>query len=70
MVSRFTSQNIPISQDCSKAKAVEFYNKAIEQGAQFPSFEASNGWLEKFQNRYDIRCKTITGEANPRVLTK
>ena len=64
------SQNIPVSQDLLKAKAVELYNKAIEQGAQFPNFEASNGWLEKFQNRYDIRCKTILVKANPRVLTK
>ncbi|CAG8672506.1 16720_t:CDS:2, partial [Acaulospora morrowiae] len=37
------SQNIPVSQDLLKMKAVELYNKAIEQGIQFPNFEASNG---------------------------
>ena len=64
------SQNIPVSQDLLKAKAVELYNKAIEQGAQFPNFEASNGWLEKFQNLYDIRCKTITGESESACLNQ
>ena len=64
------SQNIPVSQDLLKAKAVELYNKAIEQGAQFPNFEASNGWLEKFQNQYDIRCKTITGESESACLNQ
>ncbi|CAG8678596.1 5736_t:CDS:2, partial [Acaulospora morrowiae] len=56
-------QNIPVSQDLLKMKAVELYNKAIKQGVQFPNFEASNGWLKKFQNRYNICCKTITGES-------
>ncbi|CAG8627739.1 13582_t:CDS:2 [Acaulospora morrowiae] len=64
------SQNIPVSQDLLKMKAVKLYNKAIEQGAQFSNFEVSNGWLEKFQNQYDIRCKTITGESKSACLNQ
>src|SRR5437763_538532 len=42
------SWNVPVSQDILKTKAIEFYNRAKENGAQFPNFETSNGWLEKF----------------------
>jgi predicted DNA-binding protein YlxM (UPF0122 family) len=62
------SQNIPIAQDLLKAKAIEFYNKAKEHGAQLPNFEASNGWLDKFQKRYNISNKTITGESESACL--
>ena len=55
-------------QDVLKAKAVEFYNKAKEQGAQLPNFEASNGWLDKFQKRYNISSKIITGESESACL--
>ncbi|CAG8678095.1 10747_t:CDS:2, partial [Acaulospora morrowiae] len=47
------SQNIPVSQDLLKMKAVELYNKAIEQDAQFSNFEASNGesiYLDQVEN--------------------
>ena len=57
------SRNIPISQDALRKKAVEFYSKAKESGAQFPNFEASKGWLEKFQKRYNISSKVVTGES-------
>jgi hypothetical protein len=46
-----------------KIKAIEFYNRAKENGAQLSNFEASNGWLEKFQKRYNISSKCITGES-------
>ena len=62
------SRNIPVSQDILKGKAVEFYNRAKENGAQLSNFEASNGWLEKFQNRYDISSKCITGESESAPL--
>ena len=57
------TQNIPVSQDVLREKAVIFYNKARENGAQLPKFEASKGWLEKFQKRYNISSKIITGES-------
>ena len=55
-------------QDVLKAKAVEFYNKAKEPGVQLPNFEASNGWLDKFQKRYNISSKIITGESESACL--
>ncbi|CAH1770039.1 3754_t:CDS:2, partial [Entrophospora sp. SA101] len=57
------SQNIPVSQELLKTKALYFYNEAKNRGAQFPEFEASRGWLENFQNRYGISSKNITGES-------
>ncbi|CAJ0760132.1 4145_t:CDS:1, partial [Entrophospora sp. SA101] len=54
------SQNIPVSQELLKTKALYFYNEAKNRGAQFPEFEASRGWLENFQNRYGISSKNIT----------
>ena len=62
------SRNIPVSQDVLKVKAVEFYNRAKENGAQLSNFEASNGWLEKFQKRYEISSKCITGESESACL--
>ena len=56
------SRNVPVSQDILKTKAIEFYNRA--------NFEASNGWLEKFQKRYNISSKCITGEVNQHALIK
>ena len=57
------TQNIPVSQDVLREKAVIFYNKVRENGVQLPKFEASKGWLEKFQKRYNISSKIITGES-------
>ena len=57
------TQNIPVSQDVLREKAVIFYNKARENGVQLPKLEASKGWLEKFQKRYNIGSKIITGES-------
>lgn len=62
------SQNIPISQDILKTKAIEFYNRAKENGVQLSNFEASNGWLDKFQKRYNISSKSITGESESALL--
>ena len=62
------SRNVPVSQDILKTKAIEFYNRAKENGAQLPNFEASNGWLEKFQKRYNISSKCITGESESACL--
>jgi len=62
------SQNIPVSQDVLRVKAVEFYNKAKESGTQLSNFEASKGWLEKFQKRYNSSSKIITGESGSVIL--
>jgi hypothetical protein len=57
------SQNIPVSQELLKKKVMYFYNEVKNKGVQFPEFEASRGWLENFQNRYEISSKNVTGES-------
>jgi hypothetical protein len=49
--------NIPLSSPLLQAKAREFANKL---GVK--EFKASNGWLQKFEQRRNIKCYTICGE--------
>ena len=57
------SQNIPVSQEMLRTKVLYFYNEARNKGVQFYNFEASQGWLENFQERYNISSKRIHGES-------
>jgi hypothetical protein len=57
------SQNIPVSQEMLKTKVLYFYNEARNNGVYFSNFEASQGWLENFQERYNISSKRIHGES-------
>ena len=57
------SQNIPVSQEMLRVKALHFYNEARNKGVYFSNFEASQGWLENFQERYNISSKHIHGES-------
>ncbi|CAG8798193.1 11211_t:CDS:2, partial [Racocetra fulgida] len=58
------SQNIPVSQDMLKTKALSIYEQLKNSGVEFPTtFEASNGWVYRFQRRFDISSKTISGES-------
>jgi transposase-like protein len=52
------SQNVPLSGPIIQEKARMF---AAKLGIQ--NFEASNGWLSKFNARNDISYKTICGES-------
>ncbi|XP_058809944.1 jerky protein homolog-like [Phymastichus coffea] len=51
-------ENAPISGDVLKAKALEL-NKFVWEAADF---KASNGWLEKFKKRYQIRQLSMQGD--------
>lgn len=57
--SRIRSQNVPVSGPMIQAKALEF---AAELGDS--EFKASNGWLEKFRKRHDIKFRSICGESS------
>jgi hypothetical protein len=58
------AQNVPVSQDMLKTKALSIYEQLKNGGIEFPSvFEASNGWVFGFQRRFGISSKTITGES-------
>ncbi|XP_058808383.1 jerky protein homolog-like [Phymastichus coffea] len=52
------SSGTPISGDVLKAKALEL-NKFVGAAADF---KASNGWLEKFKKRYQIRQLSMQGD--------
>ena len=49
---------IPISGPMLQTVAMEFSNKM-----NIPGFAASNGWLDAFKTRYNIKQKAITGES-------
>ena len=51
-------QNIPISGSILKAKAEYFGGKLKDT-----TFKDSDGWLEKFQSRNNIKWKKICGES-------
>ncbi|CAG8786027.1 9771_t:CDS:2 [Racocetra persica] len=60
----FRSQNVPVSQDILKTKALSIYERLKDGGVEFPStFNASNGWVFGFQQRFGISSKTISGES-------
>lgn len=50
--------NIIISNDFLKAKALEFHSVLDTE----LEFEASNGWIPKFQKRHGIRSLKICGD--------
>ena len=49
-------KNIPISGNILKTKALYF---AKEFG--FDSFQASNGWIDRWKQRFNVSFKTISG---------
>ena len=57
--SKVRNQNVPVSGPMIQAKALEF---AEELGIE--SFKASNGWLERFRKRHDIKFRAICGESS------
>ena len=48
--------NIPISASIIKLKALEF-----AKGLQCDNFQASDGWLGRWKERFNIRLKTVSG---------
>lgn len=58
-VSHLRSNNLPVSGDLIREKALEFANKAGNS-----NFKASNGWFENFKQRNNIRHFTISGSEN------
>jgi len=49
------SNNIPVSQNILKQKAQEYHQQFVNAGAGLPAkFEAANGWLRRFQERFGI----------------
>jgi len=64
------SRNIPVSQDVLKVKAVEFYNRAKENGAQLSNFEASNdGWKSSRKDMISV-ANVLQVKVNRRTLIK
>lgn len=49
--------SVPISHNLLKEKALFFYNKLKEDKELKASFEASEGWITNFLNRYDLNLK-------------
>lgn len=60
----FRNQGLPVSGEAIKHQALVFYNEFVERGTDLPDFSASNGWLLRFQQRYEIGNKRLHGEAN------
>ena len=54
---RVRTQNIPVSGPLLQAQAVIF---AKQLG--FDEFKGSNGWLENFRKRFNIRFQSVSGE--------
>ena len=52
------SKNMIVSGPIIQAKALEL---ASQQN--LPDVKASNGWLERLRNRYNIRFKILSGES-------
>lgn len=50
-------KNIPITSPILQEKALE-----VVETMGLDDFKASNGWLEKLKNRYNITCKVICCE--------
>ena len=63
--SMLRSNNIPVSQDILKQKAQEYHQQFVNAGVDLPAnFEAANGWLRRFQERFGIVQRTISGESS------
>ncbi|CAF1068605.1 unnamed protein product [Brachionus calyciflorus] len=47
-----------------KEKAMDFYQKLKSENIRIrEGFEASDGWIKKFMNRFELDSKTFTGES-------
>lgn len=60
-------KNLPITSELIKAKA-KYFNDQLKEKS---SFNASDGWLQKFKRRFGIRLLKISGEklsANPEFV--
>ena len=60
--SKAGSKNIPVSGPILQQKACA----VAGQMGMGQEFKASNGWLEKFKIRYNIKRMTVSGEGNTR----
>ena len=58
------SHNVSVSQDMLKTKALSIYEQLKNSSMEFSTtFEASNGWVSGFQQKFGISSKTISGES-------
>ena len=53
------SRNVVVSASILKSKAKELAEKINIKG-----FQASDGWLDRWKNRYNVSFKTVSGEGN------
>ena len=53
------SRNVVVSASILKTKAKELAGKIDIEG-----FQASDGWLDRWKNRYNVSFKTVSGEGN------
>ena len=53
------SRNVAVSASTLKTKAKELAEKINIKG-----FQASDGWLDRWNNRYNVSFKTVFGEGN------
>ncbi|XP_066953403.1 tigger transposable element-derived protein 1-like [Macrobrachium rosenbergii] len=67
-------KDIPLHGNVIRGKALQLYNKIVEEGTEEPqpgtstspdrgSFQASRGWFDKFAKRFNIRSVKLHGEA-------
>ena len=54
-----TSRNVVVSASIPKIKAKELTEKI-----NIKRFQASDGWLDRWKNRYNVSFKTVSGEGN------
>ena len=55
------SKNIPITGPLLQERARQIRQELGGPGVD--DFKASNGWLEKFRSRHNIKCRVLSGEA-------
>ena len=53
------SRNVVVSASILKTKA-----KELEENINIKRFQASDGWLDRWKNRYNVLFKTVIGEGN------
>ncbi|XP_066965670.1 tigger transposable element-derived protein 1-like [Macrobrachium rosenbergii] len=70
----FRKRDIPLQGNVIREKALQLYNKIVEEGTERPqpatltstdcgSFQASRGWFDKFAKCFNIRSVKFHGEA-------